>query len=54
MAQLAASNKQTRKLFSSDPIPFETQAIVKDNMNLVDFNDGSKLSLDLAVVREFD
>lgn len=41
------------KLVQADAIPFATQSITKDNMNLVDYNDGSKLQLDLAM-REFD
>lgn len=36
-----------------DSIPFETQAIARDNMNLVDLNDGSKLPIDLPC-QEFD
>lgn len=33
---------------------FDTAAISRDNMNMVDNNDGTKLSLSLAVVQEFD
>jgi hypothetical protein len=51
--QLAKANKSTWKLIGHDPIPFETQAISKDNMNFVDKNDGSKLELGLAAL-EFD
>jgi len=51
--QLRRTGKGAWKLVGRDPIPFETQTISKDSMNLVDHNDGSKLELDLAAL-EFD
>lgn len=46
-------NKDNFKLVLTDSINFDTQSITKDNMNLIDYNDGSKLDFDLAF-REFD
>jgi hypothetical protein len=52
--QLAITNKASSKLVQQDAIPFDTQSITKDSLiNLVDYNDGSKLQHDLAVF-EFD
>ena len=51
--QLKLVNKDSFKLVLNDPINFETQALLKDNMNMVDVNDGSKVDFDLAF-REFD
>ena len=50
--QLKLVNKDSFKLVLNDPINFETQALLKDNMNMVDVNDGSKVDFDLAF-REF-
>ena len=51
--QLERTGKGTWKLVGRDPIPFETQSISKESMNLVDLNDGSRLALGLAA-GEFD
>ena len=54
LKQLALTNKQTWKLMGNDPILFDTSLITRDNLNLVDHNDGSKMNLELACVTEFD
>jgi hypothetical protein len=51
--QLKCVNKDSFKLFLSDSLPFETTQIMKDSMNMVDYNDGSKIEFDLPF-REFD
>jgi hypothetical protein len=54
--QLVKTQKTAMKLVSRDAIAFETATISKDGLNLVDLNDGSKLSpeqMDIAVM-EFD
>ena len=52
-AQLKHVNKDNFKLVLTDSINFDTQSITKDNMNLIDYNDGSKQEFDLPF-REFD
>ena len=51
--QLALVNKSNMKLILSDSINFDVSKVLTDCMNLIDFNDGSKLDFELPY-REFD
>jgi hypothetical protein len=51
--QLKITNKDSFKLILQDAITFDTQCIIKEPVNYVDYNDGSKIQFDLPV-REFD
>ena len=46
-------NKDSFKLIQNDSINFDIQTITKDNLNLVEYNDGTKIDFDLPF-REFD
>ena len=52
-AQLKLINKESFKLIMPDSINFDVSTIAKDNFNLIDNNDGSKIEWDLPF-REFD
>jgi polyribonucleotide nucleotidyltransferase len=42
-AQLRRTGRSTWKLVQRDPIQFETKLISRDNFNLVDYNDGTRV-----------
>lgn len=51
--QLRKAERQAEKLVQAQSTGFDTSSITKENANFVDFNDGSKLEIDLAFT-EFD